>query len=102
MLLLALMGDPVPKFSADAFCRGVAKLLHEPEYRQECLKRENEAHDQLRASWFTFPLADRSRCVSLSSLGSTPSYVELLICLEIEKEIRERDAREHGSASRAD
>lgn len=33
MLLLALMGDPVPKFSADAFCRGVAKLLHEPEYR---------------------------------------------------------------------
>lgn len=94
MVLLALAGGPVPNFSAEGYCRGIAEFLREPEYLQVCMGREREARDQLKASWSKFSPADRSRCMRLSSLGTTPSYVELLACLEIAQEIREREARE--------
>ena len=97
MVLLVLAGGPVPNFSAEPFCRGIAELLREPEYLQICLDREREASDQLKASWPKFSPADRTRCLYLSSLGSAPSYVELLACLEIAQEIRERETRERGN-----
>ncbi|MFG1399791.1 MULTISPECIES: hypothetical protein [Roseixanthobacter] len=93
--LVVLTGGPVPNYSAERFCRGIAELLQEPDYRQRCIEREREALNSLKASWSKFDARDRSRCVSLSSLGATPSYVELLACLETAQEIREREAREH-------
>ena len=95
MSLVVLTGGPVPNYSAERFCRGIAELLHDPDYRQPCIAREREAFDSLKASWSKFDARDRSCCVSLSSLGATPSYLELLACLETAQEIREREAREH-------
>ena len=95
MSLVVLTGGSVPNYSAERFCRGIAELLHDPDYRQPCIAREREAFDSLKGSWSKFDARDRSRCVSLSSLGATPSYLELLACLETAQEIREREAREH-------
>ena len=94
MSLVVLTGGSVPNYSAERFCRGIAELLHDPDYRQPCIAREREAFDSLKGSWSKFDARDRSRCVSLSSLGATPSYLELLACLETAQEIREREARE--------
>ena len=94
MSFVVLLGESVPNYSAERLCRDIVELLHDPDYRQLCIEREREARNNLWATWSKFDARDRSRCVSLSLLGATPSYVELLACLETAQELREREARE--------
>ncbi len=93
---VVLLGESVPNYSAERLCRDIVELLHDPDYRQPCIEREREARNNLWATWSKFDARDRSRCVSLSLLGATPSYVELLACLETAHEFREREARERA------
>jgi hypothetical protein len=50
-----------------------------------CERDENTARDTLEKEWSQFSPAQRAECARLSSLGGSPSYVELLTCLEIAK-----------------
>jgi hypothetical protein len=48
-----------------------------------CMRDENEARDQLAKEWTQFSPGDRERCTSITKTGGIPSYVELIVCLEM-------------------
>jgi hypothetical protein len=91
-LLTALATDRVPSFNIEPVCREIAGRANAPDYSQQCLRKEREAYEQLKARWVAFPTADRSYCAQLAALGGVPSYVELITCLETAQAAR--DARE--------
>jgi hypothetical protein len=60
------------------------------------MRDENEACDQLAKEWAQFSPGDQQRCTSITKTGGIPSYVELLVCLEMI-----RDARDYNGAAPA-
>jgi hypothetical protein len=48
-----------------------------------CMRDENEARDQLHKEWAQFAPRDQQRCTAETKTGGSPSYVELLVCLEM-------------------
>jgi hypothetical protein len=47
---------------------------------------ERSAREQLLRDWTTFAVADRARCTTESSADGLPSYVELLVCLQMSRD----------------
>jgi hypothetical protein len=48
-----------------------------------CMRDENEARDQLAKEWAQFSPSDQQNCTSITKTGGIPSYVELIVCLEM-------------------
>jgi hypothetical protein len=57
-----------------------------------CLRDENEARDQLAKEWAQFSPGEHELCTSVTKTGGTPSYVELLVCLEMNREAKNYNA----------
>ena len=57
-----------------------------------CERDENNARAALEKEWSQFTLSDKAHCVRLGTLGGSPSYVELLTCLEMAKGAKEHPA----------
>jgi hypothetical protein len=53
-----------------------------------CMRDENEARDQLAKEWAQFSRADQQNCTSITTTGGIPSYVELLVCLEMNRDAK--------------
>jgi len=51
--------------------------------KQACLNDERTAKDTLAKDWSNFSLNARAQCVGMNRTGGPPSYVELLVCLEM-------------------
>jgi hypothetical protein len=60
-----------------------------------CVADEKRARDQLAAQWSSFDPAARTRCARTSTSGHAASYLELLVCLELDQADREV----HGQSS---
>ncbi|MEZ5786262.1 MAG: hypothetical protein R3D62_07275 [Xanthobacteraceae bacterium] len=87
--LVMLAADGLPNFDVKKSCSSVAKLgLSVSQTPDACIKDEENARDQLKEKWNTFPAADRSRCISTTEIGGTPSYVEVLTCLQIAQDVK--------------
>jgi hypothetical protein len=54
-----------------------------------CVADEKRARDQLTGQWASFDPAARTRCASTSTGGHAASYLELLVCLELEQANKE-------------
>lgn len=52
-----------------------------------CLKTENEAREQLTRRWAEFSNADRALCTQTATITSMQSYVELITCLEMRRDM---------------
>ncbi len=83
---IALASEQVPQFNVDPTCHAAA-MAQLPQDRHEdvCKRDELQARDKLRQEWGQFTGTQREHCVTLSTLGGSPSYVELLTCLEMAK-----------------
>jgi len=93
--------EAVPAFDIEPSCRALqsAEVAGAGGRSVEiCRKSELRARDQLERLWPQFDAADRRRCIELSRMGGLPSYVELITCLEIAREVRALRER-NGSAS---
>lgn len=87
--LVVLAAERLPTFDVRASCSSVAKLgLSVSQTPDACIKDEEEAKAQLKEKWNTFPAADRDRCVKTTEIGGTPSYVEIIVCLQIAEDVR--------------
>jgi hypothetical protein len=53
-----------------------------------CIQDEIAARDQLQREWKDFPSSDRAYCGRLSTMAGVGSYVQMLTCLEMEREVR--------------
>src|SRR5260370_8498959 len=51
--------------------------------QQACLNDERTAKDALAKDWSSFSPLARTQCVGMNRTGGPPSYVELLVCLEV-------------------
>jgi hypothetical protein len=96
---VVLVADQIPTFNVEPFCRTVARRAAPIGDADICMKKEQEARDQLAAQWSQFAPADKTHCLQLSTIGGDPTYTELLTCLELERDarrLRERDRETIG------
>jgi hypothetical protein len=61
--------------------------------KEACLADENGALKTLKENWSKYAAGDKTLCIGMESTGGPASYVELLSCLEVN-----RDARDIRSA----
>ena len=96
--LVMVAADRVPKLNVEPSCKtaGVEGMAL-GRTTQSCLNDENGARDQLVKDWSTFSASDKSHCLSMVSTGGSPSYVELLSCLEMS-----RDAKKIAESRKAE
>ena len=76
----------MPKFSINPTCKGTTVNSPTAPPKDACKRDEEQARAQLQKQWTSFPVADRQHCASLTQMGGSPSYVELLTCLQIARE----------------
>jgi len=87
------VSDSVPKLNTAKECRfegGTTAVF------DRCSKDEADAFQQLEAEWSQFAGADRNACFTEATVGGMASYVDLLICLEMARDVRNQkpDARD--------
>lgn len=83
----------IPTFKVEPSCESAAARSSVPlgstvNTAEICIRKEMEARDQMTKEWDKFVAADKSYCVPLSMQGGTPTYTELLTCLELAREAR--------------
>lgn len=88
--------ENVPKIDTDKMCRAaaVADSMSVREGSDACIQDEIAARDQLQREWKDFPTSDRAYCGRLSTMAGVGSYVQMLTCLEMEREVRNLRQRE--------
>jgi hypothetical protein len=80
----AASADEFPRFDVEATCRAAPRLLPtDPNPYQSCVRDETHARGQLERQWASFNAGQREECVADSSIGGTPSYVDVLTCLQM-------------------
>lgn len=75
--------EDVPHFDMARECRATTQGDAE---RQACLQDEEKARSQLAGQWDQFPASSRSHCTAETNIDGTPSYVELLTCLQMARD----------------
>jgi hypothetical protein len=76
--------DGPPELDVSISCRAAARgSVAVGGGRQACLNDERTAKDALAKDWSSFSPLARTQCVGMNRTGGPPSYVELLVCLEI-------------------
>jgi hypothetical protein len=84
----ALALDGVPRLDVAPTCHPLDKTDMSIQLDTErCLKTENAAREQLARQWGKFAPADRSLCTQTARMGGLASYVELLTCLEMKRDV---------------
>ena len=79
------VSDVVPKFDIAKECRfegGSTAIFN------RCSHDETEALQQLEAEWSQFSDPDRSACFAEATTAGFTSYVDLVICLEMARDVR--------------
>lgn len=82
--------DQPPSLSIEAGCHEIERL--DPMKRitfESCMQQEQDGLATLKEQWHTFSATDRTHCLNLTKSGASPSYVELLTCLQTASEARE-------------
>ena len=110
-LILAALAFPlaahasadIPQIDAEATCRSAARA--DPATAQQvnasCVRSEHAARDALVAGWDEFRAPDRAYCARLATMAGKGSYVQLLTCLEMERDVRalRQRARENATTT---
>ena len=85
----AFAAEPaVPRLNVDPTCRPLDPSDKSIRIDTErCLKTENDAREQLVRQWADFPAADRALCTQTATLTNMASYVDLITCLEMKRDV---------------
>ena len=85
----AFAGDAsVPRLNVGPTCHPIDRADKTIQIDTErCLKTERDAREQLVRQWADFPAADRSLCTQTATLTSMASYVDLITCLEMKRDV---------------
>ena len=77
----------VPKLDVSSTCRPLGGDKSLQINTDRCFKSEQEARDQLTRQWASFPAANRALCTQTATMGGMPSYVALITCLEMKRDV---------------
>jgi len=89
--LFIMVADKVPTFDIARGCRldnAASSSLTEEQPLKKCISDEQHALQQLQMLWSEFATSDRASCTTETTSDGTPSYVELLTCLQEAREVR--------------
>ena len=89
--LVITVADNVPKFDIARGCRldnAASSGLTEEQPLKKCVSDEQQARQQLQAQWSQFSKSDKTTCTADTNSDDTPSYVELLTCLQEAREVQ--------------
>src|SRR6516225_9509576 len=84
--ILAL-ADDVPTFDVAATCRAEAQADPAAGVAATCMAQEQQVRETLVSQWTQFASQNRTNCIQ-EQFGATRSYVELLTCLQIAKDVK--------------
>jgi hypothetical protein len=85
------VADAAPKFDIARECKNEGGGM---EVQKRCADDEAHARDQLQAEWAQFSPSARIQCIKETNMDGSPSYVEFVTCLEMERDAgTEREAR---------
>jgi len=86
--LLTVAAD-VPTLRVEPSCKSAgAEGVITGRTSESCLNDEHAARDELVKNWSSFSGDDKTHCLSMVSTGGSPSYVELLSCLEMSRDAK--------------
>src|SRR5262245_47567576 len=97
-----LIADGLPALNVESSCRAAAKMgdsLSLDTSLRQCLADEKGARDELEKQWTQFSPALRQRCVATTETGGNPSYVEVLVCLQMGRDAAQME-KSLGSGGR--
>jgi hypothetical protein len=87
--LAIAVADPIPTLNVEPSCQAAASGgLGIKQDLSACLDDEKGAREQLVKEWGEFASEDRGLCTRLARTGGSPTYTELLVCLEMARDAR--------------
>jgi hypothetical protein len=88
------VSDTVPKFDIAKECRFEGGSTVEV---QRCSDDEGDALRELQKAWRQLAGADKRNCIVEATTSGLASYVELLTCLEMARDVKNADDNPRGS-----
>jgi hypothetical protein len=86
--LLIPVSDTVPTLDVAVSCKAASQVaVADSQSYDGCMHDESTARAQLQQSWTKYSAAARAQCTSEATMGGPPSYVDLLVCLEISRDV---------------
>jgi hypothetical protein len=80
--------DTPPKLNMTPTCNAASSYAGLADRdKTACMSDENDALGALKKNWPQYPSAAKTDCVGMVKTGGPPSYVELLSCLEMMKDV---------------
>jgi hypothetical protein len=76
----------VPAYDVTPGCRAAVTVM--PGSFEACMKDEQSARAQLAAAWDRYAASQRDNCVQAENTGGSPSYVELLTCIQMAQDAK--------------
>jgi hypothetical protein len=86
-MIAAAHAADVPTLDVSRTCKPISGDRSIQIDSDRCFKSEQEARDQLAREWEKFPATDRGLCTQTATMGGTASYVELITCLEMKRDV---------------
>jgi hypothetical protein len=80
----AALAAEIPRLAIEATCRAAPRLeAGDPDPYQSCMRDEQAARSELEQQWASFNPQHRETCVEQTRVGGSPSYVDVLTCLQM-------------------
>jgi hypothetical protein len=85
---IVAIADAPPKFDAAPGCKAAAAInqsldLSVSQDYESCMNDEESARSELVQNWNTYLADAKPRCVGQTTVGGTPSYVEVVECIVV-------------------
>jgi hypothetical protein len=87
------VSDAMPTFDIAKECHFESESS---EVFARCARDEADARQQIEKEWPQFVGADRNTCFTEATIGGFASYVELEICLEMSRDVRNEETGPRG------
>jgi hypothetical protein len=87
------VSDTVPKFDIAKECRDEGGYTSDID---RCSRDEATALKQLKNEWGRFVGTDKTTCMAEATIGDFSSYVDLLSCLEMARDVESADDNARG------
>lgn len=85
--LVVPVSDQVPTLDVAVSCKAATKIaIAEAQSYDACMADEKSAREQLVKTWHSYAASERTQCTTEATMTGSPSYVELLVCLEIARD----------------
>jgi hypothetical protein len=89
--LVVTVADTVPTYDMKPTCRAAVEMTgSQGRTVDNCMASEIAARDEIAKTWPQVPKDEQTRCAQTALQGGSPSYVEFLICLEMNRDSRTR------------